>query len=146
MVLIECFVIVRLRHLTERNAENTGIVPEQIRSDIHPNPVTAKSAKRPEITFPVVVMDSGFDVLRRPGMTKSHLVLAGGRLSLTLALLLPLLLLGMMTAVETSGRGTEHAVMPGVVTGDTADHGALDAALGVGRSGQGQRQQSRRNQ
>jgi hypothetical protein len=37
-----------------------------------------------------------------------------------------------MAAVETAGGSAEHAVMAGVVTGDTADGGALEATLGVG--------------
>jgi hypothetical protein len=38
-----------------------------------------------------------------------------------------------VVAVEAAGGGAEHAVMAGIVAGDAADHGALDAALGVGR-------------
>ena len=61
----------------------------------------------------------------------SHLLLPGRRLAL--ALLQPLLLLGAVAAVEAAGGGTEHAVMAGIVTGNAADHGAFQAALGVGR-------------
>ena len=47
-------------------------------------------------------------------------------------------LLGMVAAVEAAGGGAEHAVMAGIMTGDTADDGALDAALGVGGRCRGQ--------
>ncbi len=47
-------------------------------------------------------------------------------------LLLALLLLGAMTPIEAAGGRTEHAMVTGVVTGDAADHGALQAALGLG--------------
>jgi hypothetical protein len=66
-----------------------------------------------------------------------HPVLSSGRLALTLALLPLVLLVGAVTAIEAAGRGAEYAVMTGIVTGDAADHGALDAALGVGWSGYG---------
>jgi hypothetical protein len=64
---------------------------------------------------------------------RSHLLLPGRRLALTL--LLPRLLLGAMAAVEASGGSAKHAVMAGIVTGDAADHGAFQAAFGVGRRG-----------
>jgi hypothetical protein len=68
----------------------------------------------------------------------SHPLLPGGHLTapallLLLPLLLPLLLVGAVAADEASGGGAEHAVVPRVMTGDAADHGALQAALGVGR-------------
>ena len=50
-------------------------------------------------------------------------------------LLLPLLLLGAMATVEAAGSGTKHAVMTGIMTGDAADHGALQATLGLGAFG-----------
>jgi len=67
-----------------------------------------------------------------------HPLLPGGRLAapallLLLPLLLPFLLVGVMAAVEASGGGAEHAMMSGVMAGDAADSGALQAALGVGR-------------
>ena len=78
-------------------------------------------------------MDSGL-ALRAPRNDVLHLLVSGGRLTaLALLLLLPLLLVGAMAAVEASGGGAEHAVMAGKVTGDAADHGAFQAALGVGR-------------
>src|SRR5258708_18181512 len=62
------------------------------------------------------------------------------RRRLTLALLLLVLLLGAVAAVEAAGGGAEHAVMAGIVTGDAADHGALQAALGVSGRSRNQRQ------
>src|SRR5690242_14355731 len=47
----------------------------------------------------------------------------------------------MMAAVEAAGGGTEHAVMTGIMAGDAADDGALDAALGVGGGGRAQHEQ-----
>jgi len=64
-----------------------------------------------------------------------HLVLTGGRLALTLGLLLlPLLraLVGLVTAIEASRGGSQYAMMAGIMTGDAADHRTLDAALGLG--------------
>src|ERR1035441_2395032 len=61
--------------------------------------------------------------------TASQLLLSGRRL----LLLQPLLLLGVMAAVEAAGGRAEHAVMGGIVAGDAADHRALQAALGTGR-------------
>jgi hypothetical protein len=59
-----------------------------------------------------------------------------GRLLLRLSYrVLPRLLFGAVTAVETAGGRTKHAVMAGIVTGDAADHRALQAALGVGAAG-----------
>src|ERR1700726_101361 len=49
-----------------------------------------------------------------------------------LALLLLLLLPGGGAAVGASGDDAQYAGMTGVVTGDAADHRALQAALGVG--------------
>ena len=40
----------------------------------------------------------------------------------------------MVAANEASGGGAEHAMMSGVMAGDAADRGALQAALGVGRT------------
>jgi len=54
---------------------------------------------------------------------------------LRLRLLLPLLILGVVAAVETAGRRAKHAVMTGVMPGHAADHGALDAASGLGTIG-----------
>ena len=51
---------------------------------------------------------------------------------LPLQLALALLLLGMVPAVEAAGGGAEQAVMTGIMAGDAADDGTLDAALGVG--------------
>src|SRR5258708_34362045 len=64
-----------------------------------------------------------------------HLLSRGRSRRLTLALLLARLLLGVAAAIDTAGDRTEHAMMDGIVTGDAADHGALQAALGVGRRG-----------
>jgi hypothetical protein len=58
--------------------------------------------------------------------------LSHSSLAVILALLLALLLLGAMAAIETAGGCAEHAVMASVVTGDAADRGALQAALGFG--------------
>src|SRR4051812_46308772 len=41
----------------------------------------------------------------------------------------------MVAAVEAAGGSAEDAVMAAIVAGDTADDGALDAALGVGGGG-----------
>jgi type IV secretory pathway TrbL component len=60
---------------------------------------------------------------------------------LALLLLLLLLLVGVVAAVETAGGGAEHAVMTGIVAGDAADDGALDAALGIGGGGRAQHEQ-----
>jgi hypothetical protein len=50
-------------------------------------------------------------------------------------LLLPLLLLGVMTSVEAARGCPQHPVMPGIMSGDTAHHRALDAAFGLGAIG-----------
>jgi hypothetical protein len=50
-------------------------------------------------------------------------------------LLLPLLLLGVMTPVEAAGGCAQHPMMPGIVSGDTAHHRALDTAFGLGAIG-----------
>ena len=65
----------------------------------------------------------------------SHPRLSNIRALALLLLLLPLqfLLFGVAAAVNASGDGAEHAVMNGIVTGDAADHRALQAALGIGR-------------
>jgi len=47
-------------------------------------------------------------------------------------LLLTLLLLGAVAAIEAAGGRAKHAVVTSVMTGDTADHGALQAPLGLG--------------
>jgi hypothetical protein len=57
---------------------------------------------------------------------------SGWRLRLPLSVLLALLLIGAMAAIGASGNGPEHAMMTGIVTGDAADHGTLQAALGLG--------------
>src|SRR3954452_20747761 len=49
-----------------------------------------------------------------------------------LTILLAILLVGAVTAVGAAGDGAEHAVMAGIVTGDAADHGALQAAFCIG--------------
>ena len=59
-------------------------------------------------------------------------------LTLALALSLPLPLVGVVAAIEAAGGSAEHAMMAGIMTGDTADDGALDAALGVGGRCRGQ--------
>ena len=64
----------------------------------------------------------------RPGWRELHPPLA---VHLGL-LLLTILLLGAMPAIEAAGGGTEHAVVTGIMAGDAADDGALDAALGLG--------------
>jgi hypothetical protein len=69
-----------------------------------------------------------------------HPLLPGRRTALALVLVIALatiLLVGVVAAVEAAGGGAEYAVMTGIVAGDTADHGALEAALGVGRRGRG---------
>ena len=65
---------------------------------------------------------------RRPAL---HLLLPGR--GLALLLLLQLLLPGLAAAVDAAGDRAENAVMNGIVTGDAADHRALQAALGIGR-------------
>jgi hypothetical protein len=72
----------------------------------------------------------------RPGWRELHPPLA---VHLGL-LLLTILLLGAMPAIEAAGGGTEHAVVTGIMAGDAADDGALDAALGLGSLGGKQRQ------
>jgi hypothetical protein len=47
-------------------------------------------------------------------------------------LLLTLLLLGAVTPIEAASGRTKHAVMAGIMTGDAADHGTLQATLGLG--------------
>jgi hypothetical protein len=70
-----------------------------------------------------------------------HPLLASRRAALALALLIALalavLLVRVVAAVKTASGGAEHAMMAGIMAGDAADHGALDAALGVGRRGRG---------
>ena len=52
-----------------------------------------------------------------------------------LALLLQFLLPGAVAALEAAGRGTQQAVTGGIVTGDAADHRALQATPGLGVTG-----------
>src|SRR4051794_6986923 len=59
------------------------------------------------------------------------LALPGG-LTLRPLVLLPVLLIGVMAAVETAGGSTQQAVMAGVMARDATDHGAFEAALGLG--------------
>jgi hypothetical protein len=41
-----------------------------------------------------------------------------------------------VAAIGAAGDGADHAMVPGIMTGDTADHGAFQTTLGVGgRSG-----------
>jgi len=47
-------------------------------------------------------------------------------------LLLPFLFLGTVAAVEAAGGGPKQTMMTGVVTGNTADHRAFQAAFGLG--------------
>jgi hypothetical protein len=56
------------------------------------------------------------------------------RLTLMLRLLLLFLLPGPVAAVEAAGGSSQPAVVAGIVTGDTADCCALQAALGLGGS------------
>jgi len=42
---------------------------------------------------------------------------------------------GAVAAVEAAGRGTQQAVTGGIVTGDAADHRALQATPGLGVTG-----------
>jgi hypothetical protein len=49
-----------------------------------------------------------------------------------LMVLLLFLLPGAVTAVEATGGCTEHAMMPGKMTGSAADRRTLEATLGVG--------------
>src|ERR1700761_1764315 len=112
MVVVGGFVIAVLHHSRTENAENGGDVPNG-----------AGSSR------------AGGSVLYLP----LRILLRGGPLALLL-LLLARLLLGAMAAIGAAGDGAEHAVMAGIVTGDAADRGALQAALGVGGiRGQGQR-------
>src|ERR1700733_12710204 len=50
-------------------------------------------------------------------------------------LLLTFLLPGAVAAVEATGGSAEHAMVTSVMTGDAADHGALQATLGLGAFG-----------
>ena len=50
-------------------------------------------------------------------------------------LLLTLLLPGAVTAVEAAGSRAEQAVVAGIMTGDAADHRALQATPGLGVTG-----------
>src|SRR3954470_5187271 len=50
-----------------------------------------------------------------------------------LALLLPGVLVGLVASDRTSGGGSEHAMMTGVMPCHAAHDRALDAAFGVGR-------------
>jgi hypothetical protein len=50
-------------------------------------------------------------------------------------LLLPLLLFGAMAAIEAAGSRTEPTMMTGIVTGNTANDRALEAAFGFGAIG-----------
>jgi hypothetical protein len=65
-----------------------------------------------------------------------------------LRLMLPVLLIGAMAAIGASGDRAEHAMMSRVMPGDAADHGALQAPLGVscsrseGQRGNGEQQAS----
>src|ERR1700722_20048949 len=52
--------------------------------------------------------------------TPSQLLLTGRRL------------VGVVAAVGAAGNGAEHAMMAGIMTGDSAHHRALQATLGVG--------------
>ena len=59
----------------------------------------------------------------------------------------PLVLPCHMTADQAAGGCTQYTMVAGIMTGDAADDGALDAALGVGRhrrSGKCQRQRESR--
>jgi hypothetical protein len=56
-------------------------------------------------------------------------------LTVILALLLALLLVGAMASVQTAGGRAERTVMASIVTGDAADHGTLQAAFCLGASG-----------
>src|SRR6185312_15118270 len=68
-----------------------------------------------------------FDSRIRNERRALHLALRVARIALRL--LLAILLVGAVAAVEAAGGGAEHAVMAGVMAGDAADHGALEAAL-----------------
>ena len=72
---------------------------------------------------------------RNDGGEILQLLLPGRRPGLALLVLLPVLFVGAVAAVGAAGDGAEHAVVAGIVTGDAADHGALQAALGVRRRG-----------
>src|SRR6185437_10693890 len=61
---------------------------------------------------------------------------------LALLVLLAVLFVGAVAAVGAAGDGAEHAVVSGIVTGDAADRGALQAALGVRRRGGNDRERS----
>jgi len=41
-------------------------------------------------------------------------------------------LLGVVAAIGAAGDGADHGMMAGIMTGDAADHRALQAALGIG--------------
>src|ERR1700733_11548565 len=80
-----------------------------------------------------------FNALRDDSAVSSHparAVIDRQILALRL-LLLTLLLLGAVTAIEAASGRAKHAVMAGIVTGDAADHGALQATLGLGALGRG---------
>jgi hypothetical protein len=57
------------------------------------------------------------------------------RVRLLLSPLLLLLLPGAMAAIEAAGGGSQQTVMAGIVSGNAADHGALQAAFGLGAIG-----------
>src|SRR3984893_4901058 len=71
----------------------------------------------------------GHDEIHCSTGTTLQPLLPGGRRALALP---PLLLVGAVAAVGAAGDSAKHAVMAGIVTGDTADHGAFQAAFGIG--------------
>src|SRR4051794_19710779 len=77
---------------------------------------------------------SGF--VRRSGCLRRRLLLLLHLLGLLGLLRLVLLLVGAVVADGTAGSGAQGAVLAGHVAGDTADGGALEAALGLGHRGQ----------
>ena len=69
-------------------------------------------------------------------MTELQLLLPGGPSGLLLSL--TILFVRAVAAIGAAGDGADDAVMSGIVTGDAANHGAFQAALGVGGSSSGQ--------
>src|SRR5258708_40208671 len=69
-----------------------------------------------------------------------QLLLPGRCLGLARLVVLVILFVGTVAAVGATGDGAEHAVVSGIMTGNAADHGALQAALGGGRRGGNERE------
>ena len=61
------------------------------------------------------------------------------RLALLLPLLLPFLLVGAVTTIDTAGGGAQPAVVRGIVADNATYGGALEATPGIGGRTQGER-------